>query len=99
MQTPSLEHLMSAYFHQDWYEEHGDEWANLQDFVEGEPELAPRLPIEIEQVLAHLPTDDRVDAYLRSLGSYYTTTPEEGGYRGFLQEIARRVQTALARQH
>ncbi len=38
--------------------------------------------------------EDTVDSFLKSLGSCYTTTPEEGGYRGWLAEISRRVAAA-----
>ena len=94
MHTPALDNLLGAYFHQDWFDEHADEWATLDDFIEGEPRLAPLLPREIDQVLDEMPTEDEVDTFLRSLGSCYTTTREEGGYRGWLVEIARRVAAA-----
>ncbi len=49
---------------------------------------------EIDQVLDEMPTEDTVDSFLKSLGSCYTTTPEEGGYRGWLTEVSLRVAAA-----
>ena len=96
MNTPALAQLMGAYFHQDWYDEHQDEWATLRDFLDGEPQLLPLLPGEIDRVLSEHPTDDQVRDVLLDLGSCYTTTDAEGGYRGWLREIARRVRARLA---
>jgi len=95
VQTPALENLLGAYFHQDWFDEHGDEWATLDDFIDGEPALAPLLPGEIRQLLAEHADEASLEARLFSLGSCYVTSPTEGGYRGWLTEIARRVTAAL----
>lgn len=94
MEAPALENLLGAYFHQDWFDEHGDEWATLEDFIEGEPQLAPLLPREIDRVLDEILTEDAVASFLRSLGSCYTTTLEEGGHRGWLAEVSLRVAVA-----
>ena len=98
MSSPALEHLVDAYFHQDWFAEHQDEWANVQDFIDREPAFAPLLPGEIGQVLADLTSDDQVKAYLDELGSCYTTSDGQGGYREWLREVARRVEAGLAEQ-
>ena len=91
LDTPALRLLAGAYFHQDWMIDSNDEWAVLREFVDGEPHLAPDVPREVAEVLARFPTEGALEEYLRGLGSYYTTSPEEGGYRGWLIEIARRV--------
>ena len=97
METPALAQLMGAYFHQDWYEEHHDEWANLDDFLEGES-LAPRLPDEVEHVLATFDDDEEIGEYLWSIGSYYVPDPAAGGYRGWLTEIAKRARERLGQR-
>ena len=38
--TPALWQFLGAYLHQDWPIEFDDEWATLDRFIEGEPELA-----------------------------------------------------------
>lgn len=99
IETPALEHLMGAYFHQDWFSEHRDEWENLNDFVDGEQALVRRLPGEIELVLSEFSSDEQIKDFLLELGSCYTTRNDPGGYREWLWEIARRVQARLAEQN
>jgi hypothetical protein len=96
MSFPALEHLMGAYFHLDWNDEYTDERAAVEDFISGEPQLVTRLPREIELVLNQFESDDDLAAFLRDIDSCYTTTPEQGGYRGWLTSIAERVRTATA---
>jgi hypothetical protein len=91
METPALRLLMAAYFHLDWYDEHQDEWANLNDFLTSES-LAAQLPADIDRVLNSFASDDEVHRYLDSLGSCYIAEAERGGYRAWLQEIARRAR-------
>ena len=96
MKTPALEHLAGAYFHQDWYDEFGDEWKAVDAFIAGSPSHVGALPTEIEALLSETQSDQAIEAYLDSLGCEYTPTPEQGGYRGWLSEIARRVEAATA---
>ena len=91
MDTPALRQLVAAYFHPDWHLEHEDEWANLQDFLAGEP-LTAQLPADVDAVLAAFKTDDEIGRYLQELGSYYIPTQDQGGSRAWLQEVSRRAQ-------
>jgi hypothetical protein len=93
--TPALAHLMGAYFHQDWGFDYADVGAAVDDFVEGEPALAPRLADEIDEVLASFTDEASLDAYLQGIGSNYTAEDGET-YRGWLTEIARRVEAATS---
>jgi hypothetical protein len=96
-ETPALAHLMGAYFHQDWADEFdGDFRAAVDVFVAETPDLPRLLPAEVEQVLSLHTDDDSVEQYLGSLGCEYTLLPGEGGYRGWLTEIARRVREATS---
>ena len=95
METPALEHLVGAYFHLDWADEFDDDpWRALDAFISGTPDLAPRVPEEVSALLRELPTDDEVGAYLAALGSAFTPSREDSGYRGWLTEVARRVREA-----
>lgn len=96
MNTPALRKLVDAYFHQDWYAVYGDEWLVVQDFVDGEPDLAPLLPDEIREVVATLTEDADIKDYLLALGSCYTVAPETT-YREWLAEVAARTEGFLAR--
>ena len=98
MGTPALAHLMGAYFHLDWAEEFdGDPWRAVGAYLAGTPDLAPELAGEIGGVLESNPSDDEVQRYLASLGSCFTPTAAEGGYRGWLTEVARRVSEATSK--
>ncbi len=96
MNTPALEHMVGAYFHQDWYDEFGDEWKAVDAFIAGSPSHVAHLPAEVEDLLSHTDSEGALEAYLDSLGCEYTPTSEQGGYRGWLTEIARRVEAATA---
>ena len=96
MQTPELRQLMAAYFHQDFMDVHGGVWEAVDAFVRVDPGRAGALLSEIELVLRELPTEPEVDMYLDQLGCEYWAPPEEGGYRGWLTEIARRVAAATS---
>lgn len=97
MDTPALAHLVSAYFHQDWMHEFADEWASVDAFVTGAPDLAPGLPDDVARVLIEHPSESAVEEYLDALGCEYTADPATGGYRAWLTEIARRVTAATSR--
>jgi hypothetical protein len=94
--TPALEHLVGAYLNQDWPDDYPDEWAALDDFISGSPDEARALPGEIAMVLTKYPTEDAVHAYLDELFTGYAADPDEGGFRGWLIEVSRRVQAAIS---
>jgi hypothetical protein len=92
MNTPALEHLMGAYFHQDFHDLYGGVWETLEAFAADSPNEACRLPGEIAGLLGSHPSEDAIDDYLDRLGCEYQPRPEDGGYRGWLEEIARRAE-------
>ena len=94
--TPALKRLSGAYYHQDWMLLEDNEWDVLKDFLDHEPDLAPFLSGEIESVLDQFEGDDEVRDYLFGLGSCFTTTAEDGGYRGWLAEVGRRSRSAAS---
>ena len=96
MKTPALEQLMGTYLHQD-YDLVGSVWDNVDAFVLESPELAPGLPAEVDWVNATIVSENELKAYLHSLGlQVLPPTESHGGYRGWLSEIARRVEAATA---
>ena len=94
--TPALMHLVGAYLNLDWLDDYEDEWAALDDFIAGEPQAARALPGEIAMVLTTYPTEEAVHAYLDELYTGYAADPDEGGFRGWLVEVSRRVQAAIS---
>ncbi|GAB3778977.1 hypothetical protein GCM10027601_04410 [Nocardioides ungokensis] len=97
--TPALCQFLGAYLHQDWPIEFDDEWAALDRFIEESAELASHLPIEIESALGEHHAESDLRAFLVAQGCNYVPDPDKGGYRGWLTEIARRVEATLARDN
>ncbi len=98
MQRPeALNHLMGAYFHQDWALEHEDEWMVLEAFERNEPDLAEMLPGEIDALLETLTTEEDLERYVvRVLGGDFNACYNGGTYRAWLQQIADRVRAATS---
>lgn len=94
IETPALEHLLAAYFHQDWMLDDADEWAVLGRFLTHEPQMASRLVAEIHEVLDKFTEDDDLRDFTFALGSYLTLPADDGDYRGWLTEVARRAGAA-----
>ena len=88
---------MGAYFHQDFYVSYGGVWETVDAFIQDVPEGAADLPQEIVQVLGTHRTEADLQAYLVKLGCEYRPQPGDGGYRGWLTEIARRASSSSGR--
>lgn len=94
--TPAMWNLAGVYLNQDWAVEYAT-WREAVDaFIAESPDLAPSLPREIANVLCELRTDDELHAFFNAQGGAYRPRPEDGSYREFLTEIARRVESATA---
>ncbi len=91
MRTPALEQLMGAYLHQD-YDLEGDVWDNVDAFVVESPDLVPLLAAEVAWARA-TPTNGSSRSSCSPWAPRWSG-PDEGGYRGWLSEIARRVGQA-----
>ena len=91
MDHPTLETLMAAYYHQDWPDQ-GGIWGTL-DLYRSHVDQAEceALRLEIADVLETFANDSDVGDYLERLGSYVLRDSESGGYRGWLEEISRRI--------
>ena len=94
MKTPRLKELMRAYFHQDFYAAYGGMWETVDAYVADDPVDSSKLPDEIGWALEHYPHEDELRQYVLELGCEYRVQPEDNGYRGWLTEIARRVEAA-----
>ncbi|MGH3348075.1 MAG: contact-dependent growth inhibition system immunity protein [Nocardioides sp.] len=96
MQTPALEHLMGAYFHEDWTFSGDTHMAVVDEFVSDEPDMAITLPREIFHVLSETPDDAELESLLDAMGCDVYPQPREDSYRTWLRKIAERVQQRLA---
>jgi hypothetical protein len=93
--TGSLDYLLGNYFHQDLFDVHGDAWAAVDQFVRQDRHRAAGAVADIETVLAHHRTESELATYVERTGCEYLPPPGSGGYRGWLEEIARRVRAAI----
>lgn len=98
METPALQQLMGAYLHQD-YDIVGSVEDNVDAFVSDSPELGLLLPAEVDWALDHFQAEPDLQRFLFSLGCQLSPLEGEGGYRGWLREIARRVRARLAERN
>jgi hypothetical protein len=95
MTTTPLEYLLGSYFHQDLHEVYGDEWGALDQFIVNDPHRLAGLPEEIDGLLASKVSEGELREYVTAVGAEFRPGGE-GGYRGWLTEIARRVREATS---
>ncbi|MBU1803233.1 contact-dependent growth inhibition system immunity protein [Nocardioides sp.] len=93
-EASELTHFLSVYYGEDfetW-------WSGLDQYLDDDPpEDQQELIQEIEHVLAdRTRTDEQLGDLLESRGFYGYLSDTPGGYRGWLEEIARRVRAHLA---
>ncbi|MFB9313348.1 contact-dependent growth inhibition system immunity protein [Nocardioides plantarum] len=89
MSFPQLEVLMSAYYHQDWVEL--GMWETLELYLHDSTGAdAGALTLDLSRALGTL-SEAEVKALLDSYYCAVSMEGEPGGYRGWLEEIARRV--------
>lgn len=93
MPTPSLDYFLSNYFHQDFYDDFGDEWGALDTLRDRDPHRYGPLPVEIEELLRTYVTEAQLEDYADRLGCEFNPS-QHGGYRAWLTEVARRVSAA-----
>lgn len=78
----NLEHLIGAYFHQDWNHVYSSREEAVADFVRRSPDRAPAVPDEIDELLRS--SDDDLAGRLESMG--FDDAPPDGD-RAFLVEL------------
>lgn len=95
-ETPAFWQFTGAYLNQDWPEIHGSPRQALNAFIQREPQLASRMPDEIEQILRQFATEEALRSYVvDNQGACYVPDPDEGGYRGWLEAVATQIRTNL----
>jgi hypothetical protein len=92
----ALKQLLGGYLHEDWADDYPDLWAAIDDFVDGEPECAPRFRADVDVLLNRCDTEQEIQQAMRQLGMVYY--PPGGGwssYRAWLLAVADRVEQNL----
>jgi len=93
---PALRLLLRAYLTQDYPYDYGDAWGAVEAFAR-EPEKAPLLRAEIDEVLAANPTEPELKRlFLDEYASDYLPEWDGWTYRAWLTEAARRVEEILS---
>ena len=97
-QYPALWQFFGAYLHQDWRDEYDSPSAALRDFVSGNPELAARLPDELEQTLLTTPDEATADELLADLGCSFVPSRAGLDARDWLRRLKDEAQLFLQDQ-
>lgn len=93
----ALDCLCGLYLHQDWAIDGDTPWDVVDHFVRQEPQLAARLPAEVDEVLSHQPTEEQLWHLVhKKLHCSYMPTVAGWTYRGWLLAVADRVKQATA---
>lgn len=82
--TQNLEHLIGAYFHQDWNHVYATRDNAVADFVRRSPDRAASVPQEIDALLASTGEDEELASRLSAMG-FDDASPD--GDRAFLIEL------------
>ncbi len=89
---PALARVCSVYLHADWPDEYETDREALDAFVTFEPDLAARLPAEVEAVLERFEHEgELVELLVTHLGCAYWPYPGRLTYRQWLEELSIRV--------
>lgn len=84
----NLRHLMTAYFHQDWWDEYGGSWRSaVADFAARAPERLPALEVEIAGLLDRHLTDAEVSLLLDEMGNFRHPGDEPDAHICWLRDI------------
>jgi hypothetical protein len=68
---PALWQFLGAYLHQDWRDEYSSPDMAFQDFLTGEPTLAPLMAAELNAVLSSGRDEEDLERLVREGGSFY----------------------------
>ena len=92
----ALSELVHGYFHQDWVYEYADPWDVVDEFIVERPQLAAKLPAEVNSILQEHPSEAQLKQLLRELRFGYHVQAHGWTYRRWLMAVADRVRQATA---
>jgi CdiI immunity protein len=95
-QLEALERFVGVYLHEDWADDYPDLWHAIDDFVDGDPQAAPHIRADVEQLLSQCQSDQEIQRAVRALGIKYCP-PGDGwdSYRAWLLAVAAHVEENL----
>ncbi|WP_104105465.1 contact-dependent growth inhibition system immunity protein [Nocardioides sp. 616] len=83
---PALWHFLGAYLHQDWRDQYSSPQEALLDLLDGDPEEAPALIDEIDDLTTSASTEE-LDDLIVELGSFYRPSRDGRDAREWLNEL------------
>jgi hypothetical protein len=92
----ALETLLGGYLHEDWADDYADAWQAVDDFTHAQPDHAPALRADVQEVLARCESESELELQLHRLGLAYR--PAWDGWasqRAWLLAVADRVEEIL----
>lgn len=92
----ALEHLMGAYFHQDWTEDGGTVEDTVQAFLREPPAMTSQAVNDIDTLLTSGHAEGELTEVLRRMGCDYYAGDSDDDYRQWLLHVRHLLQTAQA---
>jgi hypothetical protein len=92
---PHLEELVGGYFHQDWRDDAPTAAAILERYLNEWPAEDAALALGELRALLRL-ADDKVEQAVAAMGSYYNPVADGLSYRGWLTQMADRLNEHVA---
>ena len=91
----ALEHLMGAYFHQDWDLDGGKVSDTVSSFLNEPRDLVSSCADQIDALLAQDLAEGELQARLDAWGNDYYAGDTDADYRHWLDDIRRQIRTSL----
>lgn len=91
----ALEHLMGAYFHQDWYLDGGTVADTLAAFAREPKELRVAAIVDIDALLARNHAEGNLADELHAMGCDFHAGDHDADRRAWLIGIRRQIKQAL----
>lgn len=92
----ALEHLMGAYFHQDWNEDGGTVEDTVRAFLREPPAMTSEAANDIDALLTSAQAEGELCETLRRMGCDYYAGPSDDDYRQWLLRLRNLLLTAQA---
>jgi hypothetical protein len=94
-ETPALQQLLTAYFHEDWRMDRRTYAEVVREFIDSEPrELVSAAGAEARALLAQPVTDETLEHSLANVGCYFYLPAAGLPARAWLSEVASLLDAA-----
>jgi CdiI immunity protein len=92
----ALNTLLGGYLHEDWADDYAHPWQAVDEFTQSQPEYAPAVRPEVDEVLRRCGSEPELTLQLRKCGlAYYPASDGWPSKRAWLLAVADRVDQTL----